>query len=128
MATWTPALEKQIKNFADNAEKQMKDYINPKLTIAETFARVTRRDDLVNPAYKAICAEIGIPLNGNLNRVEGFAKNLQKIIDFAQQNGSSVADKLAKVIAAEQKIDALADRTVDPLKAAKTVKAASLQY
>ena len=101
MTTWTPKLEKLIKNFAEGAEKQTKTYINPRSTVIGTSLRVSfRASAFVIPAYKAICKELGIVLDAKLSRTQGYLTNMQTIMEFAQQNGSHVADGLAKVIAA----------------------------
>ncbi len=128
MTQWTPELEQKIKKFADNAEKQMKTYLNPRTTVAGTFLRIAFREkSVVLPAYRAVCEGMGITLGDRKSRATGYLKNMQAMLEIAQQNGSHVADNLANVIEAEQKIDAVADRKADPFKAAKKVKQANIQ-
>jgi hypothetical protein len=87
MTQYTRELEKLINKFADVTETQMKDYLNPKASVVGSFLRIAFRAKAVaKPAYEKVCAALG--LNPVFGVGTAYNENVQKIIDFAKQNGN----------------------------------------
>ncbi|MBI3441852.1 MAG: hypothetical protein HY052_08670 [Proteobacteria bacterium] len=100
MATWTPELEKLIRAVGEYAETQMKDILNPKASVIGTTLRALFRA-VASDGGKLVpkaCRQAGYEFKG-----PGFS-DLQGLVDLAEQNDSTAAEKIKKVISTQQKL------------------------
>jgi hypothetical protein len=102
MTAWTPKLAALIDTYADCQEAQVKACIDPKRSVASSYAyfcfkSITVRD----PTYKKICTELNLPhptirateIENRKIRIE----NRKRIIELARENNDLVAiDKLER--------------------------------
>jgi hypothetical protein len=90
MTAWTPKLEQLIQKFADAEDKQLKSHLNAKTTAGALLSFLFNGAAMAS-AYTNVCAEAGL----NPARTD-TKENIKTMIELAQQNDSSSADKIIK--------------------------------
>lgn len=93
MTQWTPKLEELIRQFGDAEEKQLQSVAKSKTTAGALVSFAFNGHAMIS-AYEKACAEAGLETSQTATVWE---KNIQTLIDLAQQNGSPAADKIKKV-------------------------------
>lgn len=99
MTEWNKKNEKLIRDFGDLLEKQVKDFLNPKASVAGTALRSIFRYATTGKILKHKLNKAGMTSPDGLSA-------MQAMIELAEQNGSDAGEKIKKALMHAKQIEA----------------------
>jgi hypothetical protein len=92
-------LESHIRDLGDYVEKQMKDLLDTKKGVTGSALRIAFRAVVGTQIMDSIMRYESMDYtNFGLKPREGWLKDLQRVVDYAEANNSDAAEKIKKAL------------------------------